>query len=116
MINLAAYLVGFSSRADKSASIRFATQELQPDEFVELQKHLNDFGTLVFQPGENQTVILPKERELDADKDKTPSKRLRAVIFRVYESKGSKEDFEVYYRRVMESIIKKVKKELPIKN
>ena len=53
MIKLEAYLSGFSSKSDGSASVRFTTQELTPEQFAELKKYLNEFGILTFKPAED---------------------------------------------------------------
>lgn len=47
-IKLNAYLTGFSSRADGSASIRFATDELDAQDFAQLKELLNEYGELTF--------------------------------------------------------------------
>lgn len=48
MIRLPCYFTGFSSKADGSFGLRFATQELSVEDVMELKKDLNEFGMLVF--------------------------------------------------------------------
>lgn len=110
MIILPAYLNGFSSKTDGSASLRFSTQEIPPEVFAELSKNLNNFGHLLFKENEIDLNDVPKE-DID-DKDKTPSKRLRNTLFVLWKQKGSKGDFEVYYREMVEKYITRIKAEL----
>ena len=110
MIKLPAYLTGFSSRADGSAGIRFATQELTSDDWVELQQNLNQFGWLVFSANEAQPTDIPKEEA--EDKAKTPSKRLRATLFVLWKQKGEPQDFESFYRVQVEKVIEAIKSKL----
>ena len=110
MIKMPAYLTGFSSKADGSASLRFATQEISGDEFGKLKDNLNEYGWLIFSPNEVRVEDLPVE---DAeDKNKTPSKRLRATLFVLWTQKGKSGDFEVYYREQVEKVITHIKEKL----
>lgn len=110
MIKLPSYLTGFSSKSDGSASIRFATQEISAEEFGLLKNNLNEFGWLTFRPNEYREEDMPTEDV--EDKDKTPSKRLRASLFVYWKQKGSVGDFENFYRENMEKFINVVKAKL----
>lgn len=110
MLKLQAYLTGFGSRSDGSASVRFATQELTTAEFSQLKDHLNGFGWMVFDENGISTEDIPKE--IVEDKDKSPSKRLRAVLFILHKQKGVERDFETWYRGYMEKLIENVKEKL----
>lgn len=110
MIKLPAYLTGFSSKTDGSASLRFATQEVSGEEFGVFKKMLNGYGWLVFQENEVSLDDMPKE--MAEDKNKTPSKRLRATLFILWTQEGEKGDFEVYYREKMEKLIDFIKNKL----
>lgn len=46
------------------------------------------------------------------DGEKSPSQRLRAVLYIWWQQNGSKDDFELFYRRWMERTIDKVKETL----
>lgn len=107
-MKLPAYFTGFGSKSDGSASLRFASQELSAEQFADLKRNLNGFGWLVFQ--ENPTVDIPDEPAVE-DKDKTPSKRLRAVLFLVWNI-NKIGDFETYYRKEYEKIIDQFKSKL----
>lgn len=111
MIRLPSYFVGFSSKVDGSASLRFSTQEISSDEFKLLKDNLNEFGYLIFsstQPSDEEIPTEPIE-----DTSKSPSKRLRAILWHVFKQKyPDKNDFDTYYRKVMEGIIEEWKEKL----
>ncbi len=111
MIKLPAYLTGFSSRSDGSAGVRFATQELDEKDFIELKRGLNNFGWLVFKENDIKADDIPDEQ---ADESKKPSQRLRSVLYVFWQQNRRQEfpDFEVYYRTKMEEIITSVKSKL----
>jgi len=107
MIKLPAYLDGFSSRKDRSGGVRFSTQELTPADMGKLQDLNGAFGWLVFKQNELQPDDIPKE--VAEEKSKTPSRRLRATIFVLWEQGGRQGDPEAFYRAEMERFIEDVK-------
>ena len=109
-MKLQAYLTGFSSRADRSAGIRFATQELSGEEMAKLQDLNGSFGWLLFQENKFTDEDLPQEQA--EDKNKTPSKRLRSVLFVLWKQLGEHGDFEQFYREKMEKLIDIIKGKL----
>lgn len=108
-MKLPATFMGFGSKSDGSAGIRFATQELTSDEFAELKRELNSFGWLVFAPQEDG-IEVPKE--IISDDTKKPSQRLRAVLYLLWKKKGEDGDFDNYYRGQIEAIIDRIKTRL----
>lgn len=108
-MKLPAYFTGFSSKSDGSAGLRFATQEISAEQFADLKRNLNGFGWLQFQ--ENQAIEVPTEPAVE-DKDKTPSKRLRSVLYILWKENKVEEDFETYYRKQVEKIIDHLKSKL----
>jgi len=111
MFQLTGYLTGFSSLKDGGASIRFATQELSPDDFATLHKAQNAFGWLVFKENEVTLQDIPVEHA--EDKNKTPSKRLRATLFVLWRQEGEPMgSFEAFYADRMEKLIDHVKSKL----
>jgi hypothetical protein len=109
MIKLPAILVGFSSHADGGAGIRFTTNELMGEDYVNLAGHKGKFGWLIFNENEVQDEDIPK---MEAEETKTPSQRLRAVLFVLWKQEGSKGNFEDYYRSRMEKLIDVLKNKL----
>ena len=110
MIKIQAYLTGFSRKADRSCSIRFETQEISSEELLELDKHYGDFGWLVFNQNQIETMDIPTEQA--EDKNKTPSKRLRNSLFVLWKQRGETGDVESYYRTQVEKFINVVKSKL----
>lgn len=97
-------------KVDKSMSLGFVTKELNNDEKVEMMKFFPDHGWLLFSPNPIQDTDIPDHpAEIET---KTPSQRLRATIYVLWEQRGSKDDFEVYYRETMEKFIDAVKSKL----
>lgn len=115
MINLKAYFTGFNSKADNSFSIRFTTQELPPEYAADFARALNQFGHLIFKEGEIQEDEIPTEIPIDEDA-KTPSQRLRGVLYRLWSKKKEKspniEPFDYYYRKQYEKLIELYKEKL----
>ena len=110
-IQLAAYLTGFATKVDGSASIRFSTQELQDNDVLELKRRQGTVGWLCFAPNKVSDADIPK---LDADlNSKTQSERIRGVLFRIHEKNGgTKETFPDYYYQQTEKIIDYLKEKL----
>ena len=109
MIKLPAYFTRFGSRADGSAGLSFATQELTPDDYIELSKSLNQFGWLIFKENEIGSDEIPTE---DVEEGKKPSQRLRATLFVLWKQQSVNKDFEVYYREQIEKSIEHIKGKL----
>ena len=100
MIRLPAYFLGFNSKADGSAGLRFGTNEIPPDEFKNLKENHNAFGWLVFSPRENEEI--PTE---DIEEEGiTPSERLRKRMFVYFSEKKIEGDFNTWRKQQMETI------------
>lgn len=111
MIKLPAYLDTFSSKADRTAGIRFSTNELADEDFTLLRQHQGLFGWLVFSEEQIQEKDIPKE--ITEDKSKSPSKRLRAVLYLYFIQKGGKKErFEEFYSKRLEALIDEYKAKL----
>lgn len=117
IISLPAYVESLSTRKDKSMKLVFSTQELMPSAASDLFSLQNQIAYLaikpvLFTPDELKAV---EEMNIDvADMEKSPSKRLRAVIFLRW--KGNNEgytDFNLYYSYRMEKYITHEKNQLP---
>lgn len=108
MIKLPAYFMGFSSKSDGSAGIRFATQEIPPEEFANLQRHHNAFGWLIFSEKEDQEI--PTE---DIEEEGiSASERLRRVLFVYWKQKIKEGEFETWRKQYMGKLIDNVKDRL----
>lgn len=109
MIKLPAYFLGFNSKTDGSAGLRFASQEITDIKFANLKRNLNAFGWLLF--AENQSELeIPKEQP--EEEGKTHSERLRSVLFLLWKQKKETSDFETWRKAQMEKFIEHIKKQL----
>jgi hypothetical protein len=116
MIVINAILESFRSLKDKTIKLSFETQEPTPEQLQEIAVNNQKYGYLVFsgnQLSDDQLEAVDKSRNDLYDSQKSPSKRLRNVLFRWYEqdSKGFN-TFEDYYLYQMERIITNVKDKL----
>ena len=109
MLKVPATFDAYSSRADGSLGLRFSTQEINASHLADIHAHARLFGWLLFSENDVQSGDVPKE---EAYEHKTPSKRLRDVLFVLHHQHALAGDFEVFYREKMEKFIEMVKSEL----
>ena len=110
-VQIPAIFSKITSRADKSYKIEFETRELGQDAAM-LMGLLQTEGWLLFAPNEHQESDVPDEKADTMTGQKTKSQRLRGVIFKIWESKGSNGSFETYYQNYMETIIEQLKEKI----
>lgn len=109
-IKLPAALDDFRERKDGSSRITFDSRELSEEEVLILRRFRNEEGWLIFSKNEIDKEDIP---ENDAEVDvKTPSQRLRAVLFVRWKNLGEPETFKMYYDKAMEHFINQVKEKL----
>ena len=106
-------ITSLSSRNDGSLRLSVVTPELsvlERSEFMELQ---NQLLQVLFTPEEFQTQEMVIDKDLDG---KSPSTRLRSIMFvwfsKLKEKGEVKDDFSLWYRNKMESIMDKIKLKL----
>jgi len=110
LIQVPAQLTGMNPRADRSWNLKFETRELTGDEAALLANNFQGEGWLVFKPnGEISQEEVPAD--LADSGGKSPSRRLRDVIFILWKQKGGKEDFDSYYRVSLERLIEIIKEQ-----
>ena len=96
---------------DRGMSIGFNTQELSSEEKIKIADNLQSFGYLAFKPNQdwNDEELPTGDATFEG---KTPSERLRAVIY-VYYKQLSKQkampDFDAYYKSEIEGFINEYK-------
>lgn len=116
MIVINAVLESFRSLKDKTIKLSFETQEPTAEQIQSIALNSQKFGYLVFS-GQRLTPEQLDEIERTKndlyDSTKTPSKRLRNVLF-VWWQQNNKgyEKFDDYYLYHMEQIINNVKDKL----
>jgi len=114
-IVFAGLLENISTRSDGTVKLVLGSQEIDSSQAAKMFELRNKFLKILMsddniQPLEESLII---ETPLqDGKKIKSPSQRLRAVIFRVCEQMGNKEHFEQYYASEMENLISNYKSRL----
>lgn len=116
MIILPATLESLRTLKDGSLKLQFETLELTPKDTLGLLENMNKFGYLAFKQepfGEaEKKVIEDLETEFD-DKKKTDSKRLRSVLYLMWQKDHDGFDTSVkHYAHHMEKIINHFKTKL----
>ena len=104
----------FISMAHSSMRIHVDTQEnISPDMLHNLLSMKDKVGYFTFcidMLDFEDITDLPKIDKTTYSESKSPSQRLRAVLFLLHKQKGGKpEDFNEYYDNVMEKLINKYK-------
>jgi hypothetical protein len=89
---LPAQLTNISSKADRTWKLQFATRELSGSEAAHLTEMILNEGWLLFAPNETDIAEtdVPKEQADSMTDGKTPSQRLRGVIYVYWEQKGKR--------------------------
>lgn len=101
-----------SPTKDGGFSTGFHTNEITDEQQrANMVNMYNKFGWLVF--ASQDIYEIPAEPPKKESSPKTPSQRLRGVLFRLYEHRGSPGTFDDFYERQYEAIIERIKKELP---
>lgn len=109
-ISLESQLTSASTRADGSLSLRFATSELQPTEKAAIFEIQGMNIKLLMQPLEgNPDELVDVKSEFQT---KTPSMRLRAVLYVAWEQAGKPGEWETFYTHKMNFYIEDIKRSL----
>jgi len=110
MIKQPAILDTIRDLKDRSGKLAFVTRELSNNEFNKLRDLRGLEGWILFDLNEIQEEEIPKEpAEMES---KTPSQRLRSVLFILWKQQGEKGEFKEFYRKRMEEIIQAIKNKL----
>lgn len=116
MITIPAILVSYKSLKDRTLILVFETQEPTPTQIVDIALSVQNAGFLAFNKDVFKTEQLKLIEEIKADYDdvsKTPSKRLRSVLFISWgQNKEGYNQFEDYYKSKMEKFIEHIKSKL----
>ena len=95
---------------DKGLSLGFSTNELPDADKLIVSRFHGAFGHLLFSKNQLKEEDIPKG---DAtDDSKTPSQRLRGVLFIQWTQLGKLGDFDQFYRAQVELIIDMIKRKL----
>ena len=105
--SLPAQLMGIRSLADGGLSLGFHSAELSKEEKVRVMDYHLQAGWLLFSPEEVSEDDIPVTAPYN--ESRSPSQRLRAVLFLIHKQSGSEEPFNLYYDKQMERIIDHLK-------
>lgn len=109
-VKVPAILSSYRLLKDGGVSVGFSTQELTDEEKLVLGSFYQKFGALAFRENELRPEDIPNE---DVEfEGKSPSKRLRAVLFVLWKQRGAKGGFEDYYRQKVDGIVEQIKEKL----
>ena len=114
IITVQSQLVGVSPLADNGMSLRFHTKEIKNNEKIIIMDKFQKTGWLLFK----EDNILENEVPKDNTKyeDKTPSQRLRSVMFVYWRQfkikKKLDDDFNSFYIKVINALIENYKSKL----
>jgi len=116
MIIIPAQLDGMRTLKDKTLKITFETQELNPQQLLEVMENLNAFGYLAFkvEPFKQDEKTLLEDLKSDIEfGGKTTSQRLKAVLFRLWQKEPEGFDTSVkHYEHHMEKVMNHFKSKL----
>lgn len=108
-----AALEGVSFLKDGGVSVRFHTHELEVSEKTAISDFYQQFGWLLFTAEEQDVNSLELEQIRKDTGGKSPSQRLRAVLYVAYQQSGqSDKTFDQYYGEKMEQFITHIKAKL----
>jgi len=113
-IQIPSYIHKIETTTDKGLKLTVYTQEISPETKKDLFELLDKLGWLVFATAKvepEDLVNLPEIKPEFRD-DKTPSQRLRAILFVYWEQNGSKGNFDDFYKDYIEKIIENIKGKL----
>jgi len=113
-IIIPAILSSYRPKADGSWSVTLSTNILTKPEKECIDNMHNQLVAVMIKEGEidkaDGSILDSIDTDL-MDKDKTPSKRLRNVLFKLWEQSGTG-DFKDFYKTKMEQIIEHYKSKL----
>jgi len=101
------------TKEDKTLKLTIDTQELNPTESTMLFSLFDKLGWFIFKelPIDPQDIKSP-EFVAEIKGEKSPSKRLKNVLFVLWKQNGSNRDFDDYYKKQIEKFIEAVKDKL----
>jgi hypothetical protein len=113
-IQLPALIGAIATKVDGSVKITLETREFKPEEAARIFQLRGSEAWVLIAPTafSEEDVKLPTEKADPATGTKTPSQRLRAVLYRLWEQNRSGTDFESFYRLTLERVIEQFKEKL----
>ena len=103
-----------TTQVDGGLKLEIITQELSPQNCTDLFSLKGKHGWIAFKETAitlDDLVDLPEETK-EFKNDKTPSQRLRAVLYKKWETTKREKTFNDFYSNYMERLIAKLKETL----
>lgn len=110
-IQVPSLITSLATKVDGSIKINIETRELSGADAAKLFELRGAEAWVLIAPHAftEEDVKLPNERPDPAVGTKTPSQRLRGVLYRLWQQQGGGVDFESFYRIKLETIIDQIK-------
>lgn len=116
-IQLPATFESLGSLKDGSFNLKFNTGEISGEQFTVLKDYLQQYGWLLFKPSETAftDTEIPEYDPAYHDEKKSPSERLRAVLFVRWQNtpKEVRGEWDTFYKKRIEQYINHEKEKLP---
>ncbi len=112
IVKVGSILDNISTRKDGSIKMVFETQEVTSEQGVNLFSMRNKFGWLLFIPEEVEEIEVPKPPTKEFKEDKSPSQRLRSVLYVWWQQLGLNISFDDFYKQKVERFIEQIKERL----
>ena len=111
IVQVPGILDSISTMKDRTIKLVFRTQELPAKEAGVLHGLAHQEGWVVFAPNEIDRKQVPTE-PVEFDNDKSQGQRIRACLYRLWESRGKHGEFEIFYRQQTEKFIEAIKEKI----
>lgn len=109
MVQIPTIFTKLTTKKDKSIKLEFETREFSGQEVAILLDYRDREGWLVFSPNPIQGYSPDEEADSGMSDGKSPSQRLRAVLYIRWNQTKPTDTFEEYYRVQLERIIERIK-------
>ncbi len=109
-VQFQANIMSIRAKVDRSLGLTINTPELSDEEKIAVMRLQNVNVTATFVPLDEPDAEL---REIKKEVGmKTPSQRMRAVLYKLWMQDGQHEAFETYYANRMEQLLDILKKKI----
>lgn len=113
MIKIPSTIHKITTLVDRGLKLEIYTQELTEEANAELFKLHNKIGVFCFAENDIQEKDLQYLPDIKIEKwAKSPSQRLRNVLYKLWETTSREKTFEEFYITSMEDLIDKLKEQL----
>jgi len=116
-LQIPATIESLRTLADGTIRLSIGTQELNPEDSTVLMRLVRKLGWFVFKENRIDDDEIPTENVPEFKTDgKTPSERLHAVLYVLWNTCTKKEKpFDIFYAEYIEKVIEGIKSKLPPK-